>query len=201
MLGVRIETRDAIRFLERVEKRAIPRAIGAALRRVGTTTRAAAQRKIREEVALKAGVIRRAISIERTPRNVAPDRLYIELRARGGPIPLSEYGATMTRRGATFRVKRGESKRVYRRGGRAGFIIGSRDGRRFQADDRFGGQVFTSRPAPGPDPLRRAYGPGIAQRFRTKSVQRIIRVTFLREFPKRLVRELRFQVDRVRGRV
>jgi hypothetical protein len=198
MIPVSIETRKAIRYLEAVKARALPRAVGATLRRVGTTTRQAAQVKIREEVVLKAGDLKKAITIERVPRSLNPDQLYIDLRARGGPIPIAQYQARQTKRGVTYRVRRGEPKKVYRRGGRAGFIIGTGSGRSFSPDSRFGGQVFTSRPAPGPDPIKRAYGPGIAQRFKTRSVQRVIRETFRREFPKRLIQELRFQISKVR---
>lgn len=208
MIKTEIDARVLIKRLERLSAQAIPRAVGAALGRVAITTRAAAQREIRESIAIKAGTVNAAVTILRVPRSVNPDQLYVDLRAQGGPIPIRDYGATMTARGATFRVLRGRPKKVFRRRDRTGFIIGQkvasssvanrRVRRRFEADTRFGGHVFT-RVADESTPILRAYGPGIAQRFAGRAVQARIRETFQAQFPARLRQELAFQISRASG--
>lgn len=205
-----------IKRLEDLSRNQVPKAIGAALSRVGTTTRARAQRQIRQEVTLKAGVVREAIKLKRASnspagtrgrvktRGVTDPRMSIQLIATGDPLPLREYQASMTKQGAKFRITKGSAREVYKRQGRVAFIPGRRvqatslkTGRtssRFSAHDRFGGHVFvrTGPNPPGPKqaPIKKVFGPGIAQRFRARSVQKVIRDTFRTEYPKRLRHEL-----------
>lgn len=214
-----------IHKLGEISQKAVPAAIGAALNRVGTTTRANAQRTIRQSVTLQAGVVRDAIKLQRTSNSRANSaalsitsggtdpRMAVRLVATGSPLPMREYQTAMTKRGATYRIVRAGPRKVYKRKGATGFIPGRRvqstslkTGRvssRFSAHDRFGGHVFvrTGPNPPGPKqaPIKKVFGPGIAQRFRARKVQKVVRDTFGTEYPKRLRHELTFRIQRLTG--
>jgi hypothetical protein len=155
--STKVDLTQVRRYSGEVQKKYVPAAAGIALKRVGNTARKEAAVTIRERLAIKASVAKGALTMKR----VGSTRVLII--ASGDPIPLRDYGARMTRRGATFRVARAGKRKVYRRQGRAGFILPSK-----------GGHVFARIEAdpPGPQKARIAvaYGPSIPQYFVTKVV-------------------------------
>lgn len=181
MISAEIDTSRLIRRLDQLRSRDIPRAVGTALSRSGRTVRARVQRLIREDLNLKAAQTRDAIKLERSNAVDGPSRASITLRARGGPIPLRDFGAKMTTRGATFKVRRRDRRRVYVADGRKGFIIGQRDnaGRLISTTAAFGGHVFTRTEARG---LRKIYGPGIAIKVAGRRARTLAADTFRERF-------------------
>lgn len=204
MINATVDTGVLSRKLITLSKRDLPRAVGAALKRAGTSTRAVTQRTMREQVNLKAAVVRAGISLERVNDHTqalalgAPEeRLGLELVVRGGPVPLRDYQARMTRRGATFKVKRGGKRRVYERKGKRGFIIGTGRGRSFKKSARYGGHVFVRL---DDDAIAKRFGPGLTHVFRHERVQAAMRTTFQDVFRKRLAHELTRRIKRLEAR-
>lgn len=190
MYSAEVDPARLIRRLDQLRSRDIPRAVGTALSRSGRTVRARVQRLIREDLNLKAAQTRDAIKIERSNAVDGPSRAAIVLRARGGPIPLRDFGATMTRRGASFKVRKRDRRRVYEAEGRRGFIIGQRDkaGRLVSTTAAFGGHVFTRTQTRG---LRKIYGPGIAIKIAGRRARTLAAETFRERFRTELVSVLR----------
>jgi len=115
--------------------------------------------------------------------------LIFDIVASGKPLPLREYGARMTKRGATFQVKKGTARRVYQRQGQPGFIL-----------PRFGSNVFvrTSPEPPGPPKAKiaKVYGPSIPQYFVTRFVRERMERIARERWPIEFEREVRFRVQR-----
>lgn len=141
-----------------VQKKLIPAAAGIALKRTGTTVRNRASARIRERLAIRAAIAKGALKIQRVGNGMT---LFII--ASGKPIPLRDYEARMTKKGASFRVSRAGGRKVYQRQGRTGFIVKSRAGNVF---------VRTTDDPPGPAraQIKKVYGPSIPQYFVTKVV-------------------------------
>lgn len=187
-------TVDARALLKRAQELGatkIPQAVGAALGRAGRAARVAASKRIRETWVVPAGVLRTAITIE-SPRGsdiVRGAEPVAILRAKGGPIPLRDFGAKMTNRGVTFRVERGGPRKIYKAKGRTGFKVGRREGERnkrgrrtgkFIENPDFGGHAYVS--ARGRRAIYKLHGPGIAQRVAGRDVRSVIKTTFSRQF-------------------
>src|SRR4051812_1519849 len=99
--SVEFDLVEVKRYASDVQKKFVPAAAGIALKRTGTTVRNSAATRIRERLAIKAAVAKGALRIQRIGNGMT---LYII--ASGRPIPLRDYQARMTKRGATFRVSR-----------------------------------------------------------------------------------------------
>jgi hypothetical protein len=156
--SVKLDLREVKRYATDVQKKYIPAAAGIALKRVGTTARNVAALKIREKLAIKASVAKGALKVKRVGNGMT-----IWITASGSPIPLRDYGARQTKKGATFRVAKGKPRKRYQRQGRAGFILQSKGGHVF---------VRTEDDPPGPKKgrIKKVYGPSIPQYFVTKMI-------------------------------
>jgi hypothetical protein len=156
--GVELDLTQVKRYSSDVQKKFVPAAAGIALKRTGTTVRNRAAARIRERLAVQAAIAKGALKIQRIGNGMT---LFII--ASGKPIPLRDYGARMTRRGATFRVARAGGRKVYKREGRTGFIVQSKSGHVF---------VRTTQDPPGPAraQIKKVYGPSVPQYFVTKIV-------------------------------
>lgn len=156
--SVELDLKQVKRYSSDVQKKFVPAAAGIALKRVGTTARNAAAVKIRERLAIKAAVAKGALKVQRIGNGMT-----IWITATGKPIPLRDYQARKTTRGATFRVSRLSQRKRYMRQGRAGFIL-----------DNKGGHVFvrTEDDPPGAQKgrIQKVYGPSVPQYFVTKLV-------------------------------
>jgi len=154
-----------------------------ALDRVATTVTKEATDEIRKRLNLKAGDIKAAI---RKVRPYGNQSLIRDVEARGNPLPLREYAARMTRRGATYQVKRGAPRKVYRRNMRTGFII-----------ERFGRHVFvrTGPNPPGPEdaPIKKVFGPGITHYFQMRATRQRMLETAEKRWPIEFEREMRYR--------
>lgn len=157
--NIELSIRDVKRLASDLQKKFIPVAAGAALKRVGNTVRNAGAKKIRERLAIKATVAKSAIKV----RRIGSDRWTLLIEASGKPIPLRDYGATQTKKGVKFRVARAGARKLYLRKGRTGFIIKGKGGHVF---------VRTEDDPPGPKKgrVKKVYGPSIPQYFVTQPV-------------------------------
>lgn len=167
--------------------REVNKAAATALRRTATTVRKEADQEIRKRLNLKSGTVKQALVIQ-----MVPGRLIVEIVASGKPVPLKDYGARQTRKGATFQVAKGKGRRVYQRQGRTGFIV-----------PRFGSHVYV-RVTPDPPGAARAkiekvYGPSIPQYFVTRFIrERMLRVARER-WPIEFAREISYRQRRAAG--
>lgn len=180
VVAVAVDVRNLVDRLDKLRSNQLPRAVGTALSRSGTTVRARVQRAIREDLTLPAATVRNAIKLERSNAVDGARRAYIDLRARGGPIPLRDYKGRMTRRGATYQIIKGSKRKLARAEGRIGFVVGSRRGGAFAPAEAFGGHIFIRRD--GSRGFRRQYGPGIAIRVAGRRMRTLAGDTFRERF-------------------
>lgn len=185
-LNVRLDIQQARQSLAGLE-REVNKAAARALKRVATTARKEADQEIRQRLNLKSATVKAALNIEQVGR-----ALVYDIIASGKPIALKDYGARMTRKGATFQVGKGHPRRVYKRLGRTGFIV-----------PMLGGHVFvrTTADPPGPQKakIQKAYGPSIPQYFVSRFVrERMLRIARER-WPIEFKRELAYRVARAGG--
>jgi len=181
VIGAEVDTTTLIRRLDALRSKDIPRAVASALSRSGTTVRARVQRLIRDDLALKASLIRGAISIEKSKPVDGASKAFITLRARGGPISLREYGARHTQRGTTYKIRKRDKRKVYKSAGRKGFIVGTRDrqGRLTSTNVEYGGHVYVRRSDGG---FRKVFGPGIAIKVAGRRARTLAGDTFKERF-------------------
>lgn len=184
LVNVRLDIERAKRKFRGREKE-VAKAALRALDRVGVTARKAADQEMRTRLTLKSAVIKNALDIKAPMGRL---RLIRDIEATGDPIPLRDYQARTTRKGATFAVVKGQRKR-YQRKGRPGFQV-----------KRIGNHVFvrTSENPPGPPkaPISKVYGPGIAQRFRVKRVQQAMQKAINERWPIEFAREIKYRMSK-----
>lgn len=157
--SVELDLTQVKRYASDVQKKYVPAAAGIALKRVGTTARNQAALTIRERLSIKAAVAKGALKVQR----VGSNRMAVVIQASGDPIPLRDYQARMTRKGATFKVAKKGKRKLYRRQGRVGFIIPSKGGHVFA-------RIEDDPPGPKKGRIAKAYGPSVPQYFVTKIV-------------------------------
>jgi hypothetical protein len=166
-LGVRFDLNEFKRELDAKGRKQVDKAASIALRRVATTVRAVASRGIREKLAISAAVAKKAITIRRDGKKLT---MFIE--ASGAPIPIRDYGAKLGKKGVTYRVSKGDKRKLYENKYGKGFVI-----------EKFGGHVFI-RVEPEPKGLKRlfrkrakivkAYGPSVPQFFVTRIIRQLL---------------------------
>lgn len=175
-LSVRFDLNEFKRDLDKKGRRRVYQAASIALKRVGTTVRKQAALSIREKLAIKAAVAKQAITMRRAGKELT---LFIE--ASGKPIPIRDYGARAGKKGVTYRVSKGDKRKVYENKYGKGFVI-----------EKFGGHVFI-RVEAEPKGLKRlfrkrakivkAYGPSVPQFFVTRVVREILLQTARDRWP------------------
>ncbi len=154
-VSVKLDIERARRELKGLEKE-VNKGAARALERVATTVRKEADQEIRTRLSLKSGTVKDNIKVVRP---YGRNKLIRDVVAKGGPIPLKDYSARQVSKGVTYRIGKGKSRKVYIRHKRKGFINPSWGG----------GHVYvaTGPNPPGPKnaPIKKVYGPGIAQGF------------------------------------
>src|SRR5688572_2340900 len=106
-LDVKVDLHRLRREMQGFEKD-VNKAAAVALNRVATTVRKEANQDIRKSLNLSASVVRANLNVVRPYGN----RLIIrDVVASGDPVPLRDYQARMTRKGATFKVKKGAGRK------------------------------------------------------------------------------------------
>jgi hypothetical protein len=191
---IKVDTKPARDYLQKLTRRELPRVVGRSLDRTAASGKTFLSRRLRERLALKKGVVDKAISKRRsseissiTALNL--DRAWFEVRASGDPIPLRDYNARATRRGVTYQVSRGAGRKTYRAKGNLAFIV-----------ERFGGHVFVrtgpNPPGPRSAPIRKVFGPSLPQAFRTKK-ERDALIAHCREvWAREIITNARFALSR-----
>lgn len=187
-LNVKLDIAETKASLAGLEKE-IDKAAMRALDRVATTVRKEAADGIGERLNLKKGTIKSGIT-KRAP--FGKGRFVRDVEAKGSPVPIGQYAANQTRRGATYKVKRGGPRKVYRAKGNAGFII-----------DRYGRNVFVRTE---PDPpgqkkgrIRKVFGPSITQYFVTRFMRNRMLTVAKERWPIEFAREVKFRKQRAAG--
>lgn len=180
-LDVRLDLKEVQKYLTDVQRKRVPRAASRAINKTLTNVRTEASKQIRQKRALKAGVVRQAMSIVRA--TVA--RLAGSLNASGRPIPLREYAARRTKKGVTVKVTPGARKLVTHQGNK-GFIV-----------DRIGGHVF-AREGKQRLPIKKLYGPSIPATFLKEKVVAAMHRVAGANWPKRFAEELRHELSKIR---
>jgi len=170
--GVRLDLREVKKYANDVQKKYVPAAAGIALKRVGTTTRNAAATKIRERLAIRSTIAKQALKVKRIGNGMT-----ISILATGKPIPLRDYGASMTKQGVKYRVARGGKRKLYERQGRRGFIVQSRGGHVFV-------RIEDNPPGPLEARIQKVFGPSVPQYFVTSIVTEVMEQTARDRWPK-----------------
>jgi len=194
MLSIKPDISGAKEYLNRLERKELPRVIGRTLTRAASAAKSFSSRKLRERINLKKAIIDAAIRTKRSSeiQNLTAlglGRAYFEIHWSGKPFPIRDFAARQTRRGVTFQVSRAAGRKVFKRKGRLGFIV-----------QRLGGHVFVRVTDDPPGPLkakiRKAIGPSIPQFAITQREQEAI-IAHVRDFWEReIIRNARFAIAR-----
>lgn len=154
------------------------------LDRVATTVRKVADQEIRKRLALKSATVKDNI---KKVRPYGQASLIRDVVASGGPIPLKGYSARQTRSGVTYKIGQGKPRKVYIRSKRKGFINPGWGG----------GNVFVAvgpnPPGPRNAPIKKVYGPGIAQAFVAGRTKKIMLATANERWPIEFNREMAYR--------
>lgn len=159
------------------------RAISRGLNKTAANVRTAASTAIRAKRSLSAKTVRQAFSI----KQANPNRLVATLAITGRPVPLKDYKARETKRGVTVSVTPGGRKLIEHRGNRA-FII-----------QKIGGHVF-AREGKTRLPVKKLFGPSLPATFLNEEVRRAWTTAAQDALPKRLIEEIRFELNRMQDR-
>lgn len=191
------DTRGARQYLEQLTRRELPKVIGRSLNRTAAHGKTALSKLLRKRINLKKAVIDQSISTRRSNEIGAlsatlSDRAWFEVRVSGKPIALRDFAAKQVKRGVTFKVSRGASRREYLSKGQHAFIVPS-----------LGGHVFVRKgpEPPGPETIgiRKVYGPSLPQYFATHRIQDA-EISDVREFWNReVIRNAQFALRRRRA--
>jgi hypothetical protein len=186
-VSVKLGIQQARRMFKDME-REVNKAAGRALNRVATTVRKEADQEVRKRLSLKSSTVKGNIIVTRPwGRN----SLIRDVVAKGGPIPLREYSARPTKKGATFRIGPGKPRKVYKRKSFVGFI-----------NPKWGGGhvfVATGINPLGPEknaPIKKVYGPGIAQGFTAKRTRERMQATLAERWPIEFTREMKYRMGK-----
>lgn len=162
-LDVRFDLNEFRRGLDRDGRKKVNRAAASALGRVATTVRKEASLTIRQRIAISSAAARKAIVI----RRAGADRLTVFIEASGKPIPLRDFQARQGKRGVTYRVTKGGSRKQRQNKYGSAFIV-----------DGIGKHVFIrvtdDPPGSRKANIRLAYGPSIPQYFVTRVVRQLM---------------------------
>lgn len=177
--NVRADLKEVERWANTVQRERVPTAAARAINKTLTSVRAESTKRIRDERALKASVVRDALRIIKANKF----RLFGAVEASGRPIPLREYQARQTKKGVTVKVSPGGRKLVVNAGNAA-----------FQLE-RYGQHVY-ARTGKTRLPIKKLYGPSIPATFlKEKVVQAMDRVAG-DNWPKRFAEELKYELAR-----
>lgn len=181
-------------YLARLQRKDIPRVIGRSLTRTGNAGRSFTSRQFRARINLKKVVIDAGIKVKRsneiqTLAALNLGRAYFEIRWSGKPLPIRDFAARRTGKGATYQISRAQARKVFRRKGRPGFIV-----------DKLGGHVFVRVTENPPGPMRakikKAIGPSIPQFASTKRERQAL-IAFCTDFWNReVIRNAKFALER-----
>ena len=182
-INVKLDIDRLRRELRSIEKE-VNKGAARAMDRVATTVRKEADQEIRTRLSLKSGTVKGSI---RVVRPYGQQRLVRDVEAAGGPIPLKDYSATRTKKGVTYRIGKGKPRKLYIRNNRKGFINPSWGG----------GHVFVATggnpPGPANSPIKKVYGPGIAQGFVAKRTTTRMHRVAAQRWPIEFDREMNFR--------
>jgi hypothetical protein len=190
MFSIKPDISGAKAYLDRLEKRDLPRVIGRTLNRAAATAKSFSSRSLRARINLKKSVVDSAIRTKRSNeiQNLTAlglGRAYFEIQWSGKPFPIRDFAARKGRSGVTYQVSRAQKRKVFKRKGRLGFIV-----------EKLGGHVFVrvtdDPPGPMKAKIKKAYGPSIPQFAITQREQQAL-IAHVRDFWEReIIRNARF---------
>lgn len=158
--------------------------------------RASAVRKIRERLNIKARDIRDRIFLTRATRNKLEGRFDV---TGGRRLPVFLFGAKQTKKGVTYKIKKGESRKLVpgawvSKTLRQVFVREFADnvGLAKEGERASVGETFAGRKRVGRRPIRPVFGPSVGRVF-VEEVQ----TTVQREATAKLEERLDFHVDRL----
>ena len=181
MIGITVkaDVESVKRWMNSVQKDRVPAAASRAINKTLTNVRTESSKRIRDERALKAAVVKDALSISKANKY----QLYGALIASGRPIPLREYQARQTQKGVTVKVSPGGRKLIVE-AGRHAFLVG-----------RYGDHVFI-REGKARVPITKLYGPSIPSTFLKQKITEAMTKVAGDNWPKRFEEELNYELSR-----
>jgi hypothetical protein len=194
MIQIKPDMRLAQEYLNRLEKRDLPRVVGRSLDRTGKSVQSLFSRRLRERIALKKAVVDASLKTRRSGEiqnltALSLGRAWVELRVNGKPIPLREFTARQTSKGVTFKVAKKGGRKRYLALGQPAFIVAS-----------MGGNVFVRKGPEPPGPqtigIRKVYGPSLPQFLLSKKEQRELIAHAAKVWPQEIERNARFALRR-----
>lgn len=174
-VNVKGDVKEAVRFLNRVQRKHVPQAVASALNRTMISVRAASTKEIRRNVSL----LSREIKSEMTIRKASKVKQFTRLIAKARDLPLTK-----------FKPKEKQLKRVNIFGAPLKSVsVKTSPKRRRKVIKRgffaYGRSSIVQR-AKGAvrGPLKKLFGPAIDYRFDAPTTRRIMADRALEQFPK-----------------
>ncbi len=171
-ISIGSELKQLSKQLKGLEKKAYPQAVGRTLNRVAVSSKSASSKHIAPQMNAKQSDIKRNMVIEKAYRN----KLWASITAIGKPLKLIAFRAAQTAKGVV--AKAWNVKKLYRE--------------TFIAPIRRGSSNMTvyARKTKHSLPVKKLYGPGIAQLFKSQEniqiMQSIVRQRLTNEFKNNL---------------
>ena len=194
MIQIKPDMRQAQAYLNRLEKRDLPRVVGRSLDRTGKSVRSLFSKRLRQRLNLKKSVVDAALRSRRSGeiQNLTAlklGRAWVQLEVSGKPIPLRDFAARQTKSGVTFKIARAGGRRKYLALGQPAFIVAS-----------IGGHVFVRKGPEPPGPptigIRKVYGPSLPQFLSSKREQRELIAHAAKFWAQEIERNARFALSR-----
>lgn len=181
MIGITVKGDvDAVkRWMSSLQSDKVPVAAARAINKTLTNVRTESSKRIRDERALSASVVKSALLIRKANKY----QLYGALIASGRPIPLRDYQARQTQKGVTVKVSPSGRKLIVE-AGRHAFLVG-----------RYGDHVFI-RTSNTRVPIKKLYGPSIPATFLKKKIVEAMTQVAGDNWPKRFEEELNYELSR-----
>ena len=216
---VTVDIKNAMRALNEVHRNVIPQAASAALNRVATSARKTAVDTIRKETNIKAGAVRKYVSVSKSNKST----LTAEIRASKYAPNLINFGARQTKKGVSANAW--AKRKIYR-----GAFIGNKGRTVFIRDDwkapagkrgraganrtisqhtrkahtrRVGGKpvaIQAHQVGRGPkrpkSKLKALYGPSVRREFIRDVAQKAMATTIRERWPIEFQREAQFRIEK-----
>lgn len=179
-VDVRADFAMAKRHLHDLAQNRINAATVRALNKAAVNVRTEAVKVVRSVRALPARTVRDAFKI----RKASKYKLISTVEATGRPIPLRDYGARRTARGATVKVTKGGARTRVQHKGNTAFIV-----------EKIGGHVF-AREGDKRLPIKKLYGPSVPTALTKQATMQALGTVGRRAFTARFTEEIRFEIRR-----
>ena len=174
--------KQAVRNVQKVSKKYVPKAMVTALNKVGAEVVTQAKRELKDATGLKAGTVAKKIQKDKARRNDNTYSIFIKSRY----LNVIEFGARQTKRGVSAKVW--GKRKIYR----GAFIGGGRNS---------GKRLVFKKLKDDPKRIEALHGASLPREFHRQDMEKIFKKKIKTRFPILFKRALEFHMLKARGRI